>query len=400
MAEITEITWKVMRYYRNNRLFPTLNMLKNHIFLLLRKWFRIGFDQPLAKSVSGDPVLILTHDLGGGTEKYAIMLRQSLLKSDIPVVVLKNTVFNAKPAYYTAEIFVGDTRKVRYYSSLNAWIKQTKEVKFRTIYCNSLLKFSTPYQWIDYLKTHDDLILPIHDYHIICPSYHLLDYKNQFCESRYDCVVCIRKNRNYYNIDMSLWRPKWGELVDAARRIICFSEPSKEIFCSKFPQAEDKIKVVPHAMDYFNPPQPITLSPAPMRLAVAGNISSIAKGSMIVEDLARLVFPEQLIIFGEYYGKTEENMIITGRFSWKTLPELMIKYKINVLLLPSIWPETFSYLASEIIRAQYPLVCFNLGAQGEKVRAYHLGATCDTVDAEHMYRAAGELYHKVYGRSQ
>lgn len=400
MAEITEISWKVMRYYRNNRLLPTLNMLKNHIMLLLRKWFRAGFDRPLGQTVSGEPVLIVTHDLGGGTEKYAIMLRQSLVKSGIPVVVLKNTVFNAKPVYYTAEIFNGKERKTRYYSSLTAWIKQTADVKFKTVYCNSLVKFSTLYQWIDYLKQFDDLILPIHDFHILCPSYNLLDYKNQFCDSRYDCVVCIRKNRNYYNIDMNLWRPKWAELVAAARRIICFSESSKEIFCGRFPDAKGKVKVVPHSMDYFKAPEPITLSPAPMRLAVIGNISSIAKGSLIVEDLARMVFPEQLIILGEYYGKTEENMTITGRFTWKTLPELMLKYQINVLLLPTVCPETFSYLASEVIRAQYPLVCFNLGAQAEKVGPYHLGAVCDTVDAEHMYLTAEALYHKVYGLKQ
>lgn len=397
MAELTEITGKVMRYYRDNRLLTTLDMLIKNIFLLLRKWFRVGFDRPLTPPATGKPVLIVTHDLGGGAEKYAIMLRESLVKSGVPVVVLKNTVFNAKPVYYTATVYDGHRRQTRYYSSLKSWIDNTVNVKFETVYCNSLIKFDEQYQWLDYLKTFDDPVLPVHDFYSLCPSCNLLDYQNQYCGFRHDCDVCIRKNCSYYDIDIHLWRSKWGQLIHAMRRIICFSESSKEIFCTKYPEARGKIKLIPHSMDYFKVPEPITLSRAPMRLAIIGNISSPAKGSLIVEELARKMAPEPLIVLGEYCGKAEKNIIYTGRFTWDTLPGRMLKYKINIVLLPTVCPETFSYLTSEIISAQYPLVCFNLDTQAEKVRAYHLGATCDVIDAGHMYRTAQELYQKIYG---
>jgi hypothetical protein len=43
------------------------------------------------------------------------------------------------------------------------------------------------------------------------------------------------------------------------------------------------------------------------------------------------------------------------------------------VIFPSVWPETFSYLVSEIMKMELPFFCFDLGAQSEKVKNYAKG---------------------------
>ena len=49
----------------------------------------------------------------------------------------------------------------------------------------------------------------------------------------------------------------------------------------------------------------------------------------------------------------------------------------NVFLFPSIWPETFSYVAEELMQLHVPLMCFNLGAPAERVGRYDRGRVID-----------------------
>ena len=41
--------------------------------------------------------------------------------------------------------------------------------------------------------------------------------------------------------------------------------------------------------------------------------------------------------------------------------------------MPSIVPETFSYTISEAIKMGLPIVAFDIGAQGNRVKQYKLG---------------------------
>lgn len=56
-------------------------------------------------------------------------------------------------------------------------------------------------------------------------------------------------------------------------------------------------------------------------------------------------------------------------------------------MIPSIWPETFSYTTSEAILLGYPVVCFDLGAPAERIRAFDCGMVVEDVSAEGMLGA-------------
>ena len=76
---------------------------------------------------------------------------------------------------------------------------------------------------------------------------------------------------------------------------------------------------------------------------------------------------------------------MSGSYEKSELPELLKKYKAAVVLILSIWPETFSYTYSEAKKCGYPVALFNLGAPAE--RAEKSDILVDEINAESMYQA-------------
>ena len=54
---------------------------------------------------------------------------------------------------------------------------------------------------------------------------------------------------------------------------------------------------------------------------------------------------------------------------------------IDIILIPSICPETFSYTISEAMEMGLPVACFNIGAQAERVSKYSKGLVLNKIDA-------------------
>jgi len=69
----------------------------------------------------------------------------------------------------------------------------------------------------------------------------------------------------------------------------------------------------------------------------------------------------------------DQDVTVVGNYETSDLPRLISEYKINVVFISSIVPETFSYTLSEAIKMKLPVICFDLGAQGNRVKNYDLG---------------------------
>ena len=157
----------------------------------------------------------------------------------------------------------------------------------------------------------------------------------------------------------------------------------------------DKYSLVPHSMDYYTPPEVEIVCGDKPKIAVIGTIYNVPKGTLIVEELARKMAPEQLVVIGSYNGNPVENIVVTGAFTRDTLAGLIKQYSVNMLLLPSIWPETFSYIASEIIMMKVPLLVFDLGAQRDKALKYCYGEVIPEITAESVLETADKLFRKI-----
>ena len=58
------------------------------------------------------------------------------------------------------------------------------------------------------------------------------------------------------------------------------------------------------------------------------------------------------------------------------------KRKIDIFLIPSVWPETFSYTTGEVMSMGYPVIVFDMGAPAERVREYEKGYVVNKVSAD------------------
>jgi glycosyltransferase involved in cell wall biosynthesis len=121
-----------------------------------------------------------------------------------------------------------------------------------------------------------------------------------------------------------------------------------------------------------------------LHIGVVGAIG-YAKGSEIVIEMAKLMQQDMpdatLTVIGSLQNAPSlKNLIITGPYKIHELPFLIEKYGINLCFISSIWPETFSYVTSELMQLDMPLCCFNLGAPAERIQNYNSGYVITEVD--------------------
>ena len=66
-----------------------------------------------------------------------------------------------------------------------------------------------------------------------------------------------------------------------------------------------------------------------------------------------------------------------------------------MFLFPSIWPETFSYVLAELISLELPVVAFDLGAPGERLRAYPKARMCPETSAAAALATLVEFHREL-----
>jgi glycosyltransferase involved in cell wall biosynthesis len=137
---------------------------------------------------------------------------------------------------------------------------------------------------------------------------------------------------------------------------------------------------------------------AELRIGVVGAIN-YAKGAHIVEEMARLLrdrgLATKIYVIGTFTGNTSEEIIVTGPYRREELPDIIEELGVNVFLVPSIVPETFSYVTEELIQMEVPLAVFDLGAPAERVSRYPYGRVIRQINAETALDTLIELYHAM-----
>jgi len=71
---------------------------------------------------------------------------------------------------------------------------------------------------------------------------------------------------------------------------------------------------------------------------------------------------------------------------------------VNVILFPSIWPETFSYVVQEMIELGYPVASFNLGAPAERLQKYDKGVLLSSMNPEIVVQELIDMHRKIYAK--
>ena len=268
-------------------------------------------------------------------------------------------------------------------------------LSIREIIVNNLVHWPAPMSALAILKqtkhqTGARLTLPVHDFYALCPSYNLLNKQGNFCDlpAIADCRRCLPANRfakNPEGVDIETWRAQWQGLIGESEDVVCFSESSLSLVKRVYDVQNDQVRVQPHEVNSSFASKPRISFENGLHIGIVGAIGH-AKGAVIVSEIATIVEREAngttLSVIGPFDGWLRGKYIrVTGPYVSRQLPSLLTELGINICFLPSVWPETFSFVTSELIDLDMPLCCFGLGAPAERVRNYDKGLVIGEVDA-------------------
>lgn len=171
----------------------------------------------------------------------------------------------------------------------------------------------------------------------------------------------------------SMWRNAWLSLLERADRIICFSDASAELLKAAYPGVATSVFVRPHRLLHTVALVRPARRRGPPVIAALGNIAP-HKGAGVLEALSLHLrhHPRQgrLVLLGALDPSYElaPPARIHGAYHPGEIASLAARYGVDCWLVPSTWPETFSYTTHEALATGLPVLGFDLGAQGEALR--------------------------------
>jgi len=165
-------------------------------------------------------------------------------------------------------------------------------------------------------------------------------------------------------VTLAQWRAAWARLIDRAD-VTCFSAASAALVAEVYPAA--RLTVHPHALPMV---APVAAPAGRSVIGVLGNIR-LHKGAVEVCNLARLRPDLTIVIIGHLDPglPVPATVQVHGRYRPDEVPALVARYGISGWLIPSIWPETFCFTVHEALATGLPVLGFDLGAQGDALRA-------------------------------
>ncbi len=220
----------------------------------------------------------------------------------------------------------------------------------------------------------------IHDHVWFCPRISLCDGAGRYCgePDPAGCELCVARWGSYLGEDLTipeLLARSAGEL-SGARRLMAPSEDTVRRICRHFPGLT--IEAMPleddSALQAGIVPNRRAAYGQPLRVCVVGGISQW-KGYDVLLALADEIQTHRLPIVLSLVGHTHDDdalisrgVRVTGEYREDEVQDLIRQQQPDVGLIPSIAPETWCYALGQVWRGGLEAVCFDLGAQGERVR--------------------------------
>ncbi|WP_255146662.1 glycosyltransferase [Synechococcus sp. ATX 2A4] len=331
--------------------------------------------------------LVVDHRLGGGANQYRERLTRQYLEQGDTVLVVGfqvtqlSLVLTVRRLEVTHHFLAASEKELS--SSL-------QRIKLIDIIYNTAVSFVNPEEVPRLLttlkqKNGGKLTLLLHDYFMICPSHFLLDKSGAYCgiPDADACRHCLPVNphgfTSLFSGDIHQWRSAWQEVIKEADTILAFSQASASLLQKAFPDsvAPDVLQVQPHEVTYLRGQTIKVGSIEPLVIGIVGQIG-LHKGAEVVRDLAaeirRQRGTERIAVIGTLETNADKTIVSeTGPYRHDNLAEEIRRSGANLMFLPSIWPETFSYVAQEMMELGLPIVCFDLGAPAERIRTYSKG---------------------------
>lgn len=301
--------------------------------------------------------LILSHGLGGGTE---VFLQEYLQQESA-----------------AKQIVMRPGQAPRSFAEWQTFVQHHHITK---ITVNHLLGFSL----FETMASIRNLGIPytfyVHDYLCICPNWSL-DCQAAYCQNYRSQPYCqkIFQELSLSDFDLKFFRQKVQEFLTGAAAVIAPSAYAAQVVNQFYPQV--KITSRPHKLqrNIARSFQPQFAHTPELTLTFLGSLCA-QKGARYILQLnswlKRRNLPVRLVVMGEDIRDIDgdrEGIIFTGKYDCEKVSGLLAQHQTAVVLIPSAFPETYCYTASEAILSGYPVVTMNLGAQALRVQRADCG---------------------------
>jgi len=225
------------------------------------------------------------------------------------------------------------------------------------------------------------IYLWVHDYFLMCEGYNLFRNNVEYCgapsvESS-ACEICIYGNDRQGHIK------KINSIIEKAETIISPSTAATKIFLSYMPQLKDKTITHPHyeILDY----KISSMKAEKIRVGYIG-YGLFFKGYFDFVEVANQFEGNEAFEFIKFSSdqiKTNNIKNITAAVTKddsRAMVNALEKNRIDILLMPSKWPETFNLVTYEALLSKIPvLVIGNHGNPRNIIKKTGLGWVCDSV---------------------
>jgi len=358
--------------------------------------------------------VVFDHNMGGGANHYRRTLIAERLAAGGTVLLC---TYNLPTLDYRLTVHAHGTDERTFRLSTFLVLEGLFErMAVAELVVNSPVSFDEPLlfaEWVARLRRAHPatrLVVTAHDHFSVCPSFVLLDADGRFCgvPSLDVCARCLPRHRASYvtlspPTTIPEWRASWGRCLAAADEIRCFSEATRTLILRGHPTLDPvRLSIVPHVLDYRPERRPALRHAAPLTIGIFGNISP-QKGALVVRDVLTRIerdHPDvRIVVAGTLDVAVESPRLhVTGPYRREDMVDLIESHGINMILFPSICPETFSYVVEEMMLLRMPIAAFDLGAPGERLQSYELGRLCASVDAAAMLATMLDFHHGLATR--
>jgi GT2 family glycosyltransferase/glycosyltransferase involved in cell wall biosynthesis len=327
-------------------------------------------------------VLLVCHNRGGGTERHLLEQSQQLLSQGAAAFELRPShepgcVALLHPGLYGLQNLAALPLNV------DGMLEEAlRELAITEIHLHHLIDFppDTAQQLMGVAKRLGLAIrLAVHDYYAVCPRVNLVTPDGRHCgePSEADCNRCLAQDKLIEQTGpIEAWRAESLQLLSAAQQVVVPSADVARRLAQMAPQL--RVAIEPHEDD--PPPReqaPTLLAPGEtLRVLVIGAISRI-KGYDVVHGLAQSARQRGLPLKVSLLGYSmddprlaEQGVSLLGRYFDNELLERISAADPHIVLIPSIWPETYCYVLSGALRSGRRIAVFDLGAQAERTRRH------------------------------
>ncbi|MDJ0554396.1 MAG: tetratricopeptide repeat protein [Microcoleaceae cyanobacterium MO_207.B10] len=362
--------------------------IKSDIFAIARR----NIDLARLKRCGDRFILMINHNLGGGTEIHLQDLVSILESENIIGLILKQ---DSESKDWVELTYPKLDLLARYNvnNDRQTLIQDLQDLGVFHVHIHHTIGF--PKNFLDKLLKGLALSydVTLHDYASICPRITLSQKEGKYCQEPpvKVCELCIEEHgahnslqKLYEEIEsMEIWHSNSENLLKKARKIFVPSQDMATRMSKYFPDLDFTLRYHPEVT------QTVTLrsqndDKSSIRIGLIGGISEI-KGLKTLYNCAsyaaKIKKEIEFIVIGitannSLFEKLS-NVTIYGAYKREELKELISKSQLDFAAFFTTIPETYCYTLSEALEnGLYPFA-FDIGAVGERVRKLGVGYLID-----------------------